>query len=151
MIKNITEIDYNDNQLIVLEFDDNKSLTLKVEGLDTDLIKIEFYSDKKLKTQLDGEFQFLDENFNEEYSTNKLKLVYFFSPKDYVRRGVGEFIVKWVREVTDSKSIYTSDPFDATIKDSSQVTGTGVNFVIKMRRLGLIEDPDEIDENHSNY
>ncbi len=74
-----------------------------------------------------------------------------FTPNEYKRRGLGRYILKWFLDVSECEYIYTSDPFDLTIKDGSEITGDGLPFVMKMRRLGLIHDPDKYEAEDYDY
>ena len=62
-----------------------------------------------------------------------------FSP--FKREGIGNFIIEKVIEFT-GRTIFTSHPYDLSIKDGSEITGDGLYFVNAMIKKGLIEDYD---------
>ena len=148
MIREINDGECNNSIFQTLDLGDSKFVTLVMDYPCEDLVHVKFYKDETLKHDLGEMFTFENKTYfeeSEEYQKNTYKLIHMFTPKGYERRGLGQYILKWFLEISECDHIYTSDPYDLTIKDGSEITGNGINFVVKMRGLGLINNPDKFE------
>ncbi|MFN0256783.1 hypothetical protein [Pedobacter ureilyticus] len=147
-VKLIREL--NDGWAHLVELQNGQRIIISWEQDDEDRVDFRFYEDNteddenecELENQMDGEFTFKNETADDDLrSKSGYKLIYMFSPKEYLRMGIGTYIIKWFLEMCiDCSHIYASDPFDVTIKDGSEVTGTGGFFLSAMQKLDLIQD-----------
>lgn len=142
----------NDGWAHLVVLSNGERIIISWEEEDEDRVDFRFYEDKikdgesecELENQLSGEFTFKNVNVDDDYPKAQYgyKLVYMVSPGQYARMGIGEYIVKWfLGSKSNCSHIYASDPFDLTVKDGSEVTGVGVNFLCKMQKFNLIQDP----------
>ena len=152
MVELKNEKDHGEGIVLSLELSDSRNINLFVNGLGSELVEINFYLDEERENELDGKFEFTNDNDEDEHKhySSKYKLAYMYSPIDYCRMGIGQFILEWMLNSGHCTEIYTSDPFDLTVQDSSKITEHGVPFVFKMRKLGLISDPDAIENDYSD-
>lgn len=136
-----------------LSLGNSKTITLQME-YDGERADIFFYAGDNLEKKIDGQFTFYNDSLSEEdqqYWKNTFKLIYMFCPVDFKGLGLGQHILEWFIDVSECDSIYTSDPFDTTIDDGSQVREDGAHFVDKMRKLGLIHNPDKFEAEDYDY
>jgi hypothetical protein len=150
MVNLIREL--NDGLARLVELSNGERIIISWEEEDEDRVDFRFYEDNttdgesacKLEKQISGEFTFKDLNADEDYpkAQTGYKLIYMFSPSKYKRMGIGEYIVRWFLDSNSNCShIYASDPFDSMVRDGSEVTGVGGNFLSKMQDLNLIQNP----------
>jgi hypothetical protein len=60
--------------------------------------------------------------------------------EDYTRQGIGEAIVRMVKENTDLHIVATCPRSSQEKADASHLIDLGPKFIIKMRELGLVEN-----------
>lgn len=95
--------------------------------------EITFYENRD---KLSGEFQFIQGEFNE----SRFLLARMYSP--YPRTGLGEQALRFFIEETDG-IIWTREPNGPKYHDGSYLTDWAPAFVMKMQKLGLIEEWDD--------
>jgi len=142
----------NEGAAHLVELSNKKKLIISWEQEDDDRVDFRFYEDNtedendecNLENKLTGQFIFKDVHADEDYPRAKTgyKIIYMYAPAGYVRMGIGEYIIKWfLKDKDDCSHIYASDPYDLTIKDGSEITGSGLKFLKAMQGLELIQDP----------
>lgn len=146
----------NDGFAHLVELESMDRIIISWEQENDDRVDFKFYEDDtigeesscELGNMLSGEFTFINENADSDYSRSRYgyKLTSMFSPHGYIRKGLGTYIIKWFLDSEEACThIYTSDPYDANINDGSEVTGEGVYFLRAMQKLDLIQDADKED------
>jgi len=94
---------------------------------------IEFYYNGN---KIDGKFEFKDESPEEDMTDFLIKTMY--SPRAYIRQGVGKEVLDFFRTETDCKCLYARPNDGITRADGSHLTENAPDFVKAMTKKGLI-------------
>jgi hypothetical protein len=140
IIENIAAIELENGTKVILQMKQNDKC-----------YEFSFYQDEDLELNYSNTtFVFTDESVSDEDDENN-----FYNPSkgnSYLLRemtvpsglekmGIGEFIVRWVLEVSGA-NIWAWNPSDGKSDDERNLTDKGLKFVLKLQEKGLIQNWD---------
>jgi len=111
-----------------VELKNGQAITMK---LDEEFEKITFWDGDN---ELNGEFEFIAS----EYKHDVFLLSRMYTP--IMRNGLGESALRFFKEETGDATIWTREPGGPQYSDGSYLTEHAPSFVMKMQKLGLIEE-----------